>query len=222
MTENKYLKEFKKIIEEEEKKRVEEFKRVDKEDINDFKEGYFKGYNTAKKGLTDKEMVDLNPLNDYYKYSVDPKDIGYLSGVAQILMEKGLRKFDINSAIIGARIYQNIGRGTPNFINKRLLAVVKKVYSEFHELSNRQKRDIKNILNTEYKQKNIRVQEINFNLEGKILTSVFSAITIAGILFGANSFTGAVVGITGKSSLTLGVGLFLAGILGLFISRGKF
>jgi len=61
-----------------------------------------------------------------------------------------------------------------------------------------------------------------FGVRRAIIPAIFGFITLTGLFFSFSSFTGAVIGITGKSSLTLGVGLFLAGILGLFISRGKF
>ena len=57
------------------------------------------------------------------------------------------------------------------------------------------------------------------SLEGKVITSVFCMLAIAGLFFGISSLTGAAIGFLKSFSLPIGILLFVVGILGLFLSN---
>ena len=133
---------------------------------------------------------------------------GWVAKFANEGFKQAIKYGDISMAINAYKIYENLGRGESPSVKNRLL----KAFAKSKDVKRENIDFIENVL----KKKPVK------GIESRVLPSVFGAIKLAGILLGANGFTGAVVGITEKSYLTLGVGLFLAGILGLFISRGKF
>jgi len=188
-----------------------------------YKEGYKRGKDHSSNplpynqiGQKIKDSLRIARTSNPSAHLNHPTATGQLSEYANQGMTYALKNSDISLAVNSALLYESMGLGNRTSVKKRLLKVLKNVKKEEGIVKIDYYNLVKDFLirNSE--------NDKSGSLEGKVLTSVFSAITIAGILFGANSFTDAVVGITGKSSLTLGVGLFLAGILGLFISRGKF
>jgi len=75
------------------------------------------------------------------------------------------------------------------------------------------------ILTLGMKIRGARKKKAKKNLEKKVTASIFGIATIAGILFGLNSMTGAAIGFSNAPSGFLGAVLFVGGIVGLYFSR---
>jgi hypothetical protein len=204
MVEDKYLEKFysikqKKLLDN--RKFKEGYKTFQKQDNFETKPVYQKSdSDKADEILMKKELPSLNSDRKIHL-------IGEYLALASKLMSSN----SLGDVFRGAQIYEKFGQGNRASVKRRLLKAVDKTNIYFFP------NDFVNSIGDFFKRNPSKL-----NIESRVLPSVFGAITLAGILFGANGFTGAVVGITEKSSLTLGVDLFLAGILGLFISRGKF
>jgi hypothetical protein len=208
MTEDKYLS---KLLELEDSVKSKEKTKSEKE--ANYSSTRRWGY---KSGL--KEDVEKN---ESFYLSLCPYDIGQLGEyekgqvlkLASDYMSKGDKGGVYSkgkSAIIGFRLYNSLGLANRISVKRRLINALQKDKN----LSIKDINEAKSLLEI--------ALSGNKSIEKKVLPAIFGAITLAGILFGANGFTGAVVGITEKSSLILGVGLFLAGILGLFVSLKNF
>ena len=121
--------------------------------------------------------ADTVTLDDYEK--------GQVLKLATDYMAEGCKKGSAKEALTGFRLYSNLGLANRTSAKKRLL----KAFEADSRLSLEQINQAKTLLNFSEHMK----KERN-SIEKRVLTSIFGIATIAGILFGLNSITGAAIG----------------------------
>ncbi|MEA3414043.1 MAG: hypothetical protein U9Q99_00760 [Nanoarchaeota archaeon] len=130
------------------------------------------------------------------------------SAIATTLMDKGYEIGDLNYSILAAKAYEKMGRGDNQAMLKRLNKTLKKSRNPKYQTSKNLIKETENFL-----KKHIIEEK---TLEQRFLIPLFGIFTLAGIFFSSN-MTGASIGVT-ENSRPFGIGLFLIGLVGLFIS----
>ena len=134
---------------------------------------------------------------------------------------------DFESAILGARLYEMIGIGNRSSVKNRLLGNFKKNYPNTDE---KQKKEIENFLKRNPEKKEIRLKSPTGHTKDssfvgpleKVLKTTSSIFLISSIFFITPLFTGNTIGnLTNNNSIGIGAGLFILGLVGLFIQFKK-
>ena len=141
-----------------------------------------------------------------------------IADLAYGLMEKGIEKGDVQYALLGAQLYEKIGRGRK--IIPRLLKAVERNVSIYDSV---QLENVYPKIETFIKRNTRERKRRGSGLEKKI--SVFIAFIIGGIALSIGSLTitgNAVSNLTQTTPGLLGIIFFIAGLVGMFFySRGK-
>jgi len=141
----------------------------------------------------------------------NPQGLGFNRVRAHKLMEYGIKKRDLHTTLIGARLYESLGFENNPSVNRRL------------------KKALENTPKTPKREYNKIVEETNDflernssrnTIESKVLNSIFGISALAGIFFLSPNVTGNVIGnITKTGSNILGIVLIVFGLLGVFLKN---
>ena len=145
-------------------------------------------------------------------YSENPSARGYVEGIAKGLMKAGVEHKNFKWALIGAELYERVGKGDKYSVKRKLVKSIdyEKLPPE-KDLGRAEDIVGENIVMLKNKMK---------NLENKISGSVFGFVFVIGLFFLSSNLTGSVIGnLTKKTDNLIGIVLVLWGVVGFFCFR---